>query len=161
MKKHFRVFLERQYYAHVKHLSIALHVSRILSTRGMLSQHALQVVSRHTLQQVSRGSGIPACLAGFQAHTQGGSLGGSGKGEGISRPIAKGEVEGGSGPGPHPRGISGGSGQGVHAPGVGVCSRGALLLGVGVWSPPGRLLLWTVRILLECILVISMVSTVV
>ena len=27
-------------------------------------------------------SGIPACLAGFQAHTQGGSLGGSGQGGG-------------------------------------------------------------------------------
>ena len=30
------------------------------------------VVSQHALQQVSRG-GIPACLAGFQAHTQGGA----------------------------------------------------------------------------------------
>ena len=38
------------------------------------------------------GGGIPACLAGFQAHTQGGSLGGSGQGEG-SRPTPKGEVE--------------------------------------------------------------------
>ena len=38
------------------------------------------------------GGGIPACLAGFQAHTQGGSLGGSGRG--VSRPTAKGEVEG-------------------------------------------------------------------
>ena len=47
--------------------------------RGV-SQHALQVVSQHALQQVSRGCGIPACLAGFQAHSQGGSLGGSGPG---------------------------------------------------------------------------------
>ena len=41
----------------------------------VVSQHALQVVSQHALQQVSRGRGgvIPACLAGFQAHTQGGS----------------------------------------------------------------------------------------
>ena len=35
---------------------------------------------------------IPACLAGFQAHTQGGSLGGSVQGG--SRPTPKGEVEG-------------------------------------------------------------------
>ena len=42
----------------------------------VLSQHALQVVSQYALQQVSVGGGgfIPACqLAGFQAHTQGGS----------------------------------------------------------------------------------------
>ena len=49
---------------------------------GVLSQHALQVVSQHALQQVSRGGIIPAWLAGFQAHTQGGSLGGSGRGGG-------------------------------------------------------------------------------
>ena len=43
-------------------------------TRGegmVVSQHALQVVFQHALQQVSGESGIPACLAGFQAHTQG------------------------------------------------------------------------------------------
>ena len=42
-----------------------LHVSVILSTGGMLSQHALQVVSQHALQG---GGGvvcaIPACIAG-------------------------------------------------------------------------------------------------
>ena len=59
---------------------------------GVTSQHALQVVSQHALQQVSRGGGIPACLADFQAHIQGGSLGGSGRG--VSRPTPKGEVEG-------------------------------------------------------------------
>ena len=48
------------------------------------------------------GSFIPACLAGFQANTQGGSLGGSGGG--VYRPTPKGEVEGGSSPGPQPRG---------------------------------------------------------
>ena len=48
---------------------------------GVLSKHALQVVSQHALQQVSGGKcGIPACLAGFQAHTQGGSGEGSGWG---------------------------------------------------------------------------------
>ena len=44
------------------------------------------------------GGSIPACLAGFQAHTQEGSLGGSGQ-EGVSRPTPKGEVEGGLVPG--------------------------------------------------------------
>ena len=67
--------------------------------RGLLSQHALQQVSRW-------GLGIPACLAGFQAHSQGGSLGicpvGRSPGPhsrwklgGVrSRSTAKGEVEG-------------------------------------------------------------------
>ena len=50
-----------------------LHVSVILSGGGLLSQHALQVVSHHALQQVSRGGGL-------QAHTQGGSWGGSAPG---------------------------------------------------------------------------------
>ena len=63
---------------------IFLLVSVILLTvggGGVLSQHALQVVSQHALQQVSRGGvGIPA---GFQAHTQGGSLGGSVRGGGL------------------------------------------------------------------------------
>ena len=82
-----------------------------------LSQHALQVVSQHALQQVSGGGGggIPVCLAGFQAHSLGGSWGGSGPGpqprgklrgtwsrpqprgklRGIlSRPTAKGDVKG-------------------------------------------------------------------
>ena len=54
----------------------------------MLSQHALQVVSQHALQQVSRGVGIPACLAadlqwvGISHALQ------------VSRPTPKGEVEG-------------------------------------------------------------------
>ena len=92
------------------------------------------------------GGGIPVCLAGLQAHTQGGSLGGFGGGvsrptpkaklRGIwSRPIAKGEVEGdlfqahsqggswgGSGPGPHPRGKL-----------RGIWPGGCLLRG---WRPP-------------------------
>ena len=52
----------------------------------MVSQHALQQVSRgvwYPSMPCSRspgGCGIPACLACFQAHTQGGSLGGSGQG---------------------------------------------------------------------------------
>ena len=85
---------------------------------GVVSEHALQVVSQHALQ-VSRGRGvcIPACLAGFQAHTQGelegsdwgglqahpqGELEGSGLG-GLQA-HTQGEVEGsghGGSPGPH------------------------------------------------------------
>ena len=56
---------------------------------GVVSQHALQVVSQHALQ-VSRGGGIPACLAHLQAHTQGGSWG---------------VWPGGGSPGPHPGGL--------------------------------------------------------
>ena len=129
------------------------------------------------------GCGIPACLADFQAHTQGGILGGSGWGGGgppgphprgklrgiWSRPTPKWEVEGdlvqahtqegswgGSGPGPHPRGeVEGDLARGV--PGVrGACSGGACFrLGVET-PPPWRLLLRVVRILLEYILVLIM-----
>ena len=136
-----------------------LHVSVILFTGGVVSQHALQAVSQHALQQVSRG-GIPACLAGFQVHTQG-EVKGSGRG-------------GGGSSGPHLGGV---------------CSRGCLLWGGGVGVPaPGGYLLWgcvlwecllwadcskgwcgdpyccglllqAVRILLECILVKMYVST--
>ena len=72
---------------------------------GVLSQHALQVVSQHALQQVSVGGwGIEACLAGFQAHTQGGSLEGSGQwGWGSPGPQPRGKLRE-SGPGPQPRG---------------------------------------------------------
>ena len=62
------------------------------------------------------GGGIPACLAGFQAHTQGEV---EGSGQGVSRPTPKGDVEGsgqgegvsrptpGGSPGPHPVGSPG------------------------------------------------------
>ena len=65
---------------------------------GVVSQHALQVVSQHALLQVSWLGGVPACLAGpwgggLQAHTQGGveGSGQSGGGlqahtQGVSRP---------------------------------------------------------------------------
>ena len=38
---------------------------------GVVSQHSLQVVFQHACSR-SPGGGIPACLAGFQAHTRGG-----------------------------------------------------------------------------------------
>ena len=65
-----------------------------------------------------QGGGILACLAGFQADTQGGSLGGSGWG---------------GSPGPHPRGKL----RGVPAPGGGVSALGGrgLLVG-GCGDPP-------------------------
>ena len=68
----------------------------------MVSQHALQVLS----QQVSeRGGGIPACLAGFQAVTQG-EVKGSGHG-GSPGPHLEGVLQAhtpGRSPGPHPGG---------------------------------------------------------
>ena len=70
-----------------------LHLSVILFTGGGSVQHALQVVSQHALQQVSRGDGIPAWLAGFQAHTQEGELRGLAR-WGVSKPTPKGEVKG-------------------------------------------------------------------
>ena len=69
---------------------------------------------------------IPACLAGFQAHTQGGSLGGSG--QGVSRPTPKGEVEGVLARGvtrPTPKGgVEGDLAGGSSGPHLGVCSQG-------------------------------------
>ena len=109
-----------------------------------VSNNALQVVSQHALQQVS-GGGIPACLSGFQAHTQGGSLGGSGWGSpgphpggklrGIwSRPTPKGEVEGDLARGVSALGGACSTGcllwEGLSAPGWGVSAPG------GLWRPP-------------------------
>ena len=76
-----------------------LHVSVILSIGGVVSQHALQQVSKG-------GGGIPACLAGFQAITQVGGVEGDLARE-VSRPTPKGKLRGiwpGGSPGPHPRG---------------------------------------------------------
>ena len=111
------------------------HVSVILFMGGVVvvSQHALQVVSQHALQQVS-GSGIPACLAGFQAHIQGGKLRGSGQG---------------GFPGPHPRGKL----RGIWPGGVSRPTPGGGLSQHVLRQTPRRLLLRAVRILLECILV--------
>ena len=95
--------------------------------------------------------GIPACLAGFQAHTQGGSLGGSGRG--VSRPTPKGEVEGD---------LARGGVSRLTPRGRGLLLGGAWSTGVCSWrggvepSPLGRLLLQAVRILLECILVLML-----
>ena len=94
------------------------------------------------------GGGIPACTAGLQAHTREGGSWGSGL-EGSAGPHLRGKLRGLAGgvsrptlrgsPGPHP-GVSRPTSSGVsrHTP-----------------TPTSRrLLLWAVRILLECILVI-------
>ena len=94
--------------------------------RGVLSQHALQVVSQHALQQVSGGGlwypSMPCRFPGphprgkLRGIRPGGSPGphprgksrGSGLG-GVSRPTPKGEVEGdlaGVSPDPHLGGVS-------------------------------------------------------
>ena len=111
-----------------------LHVSVILFTGGVVSQHALQ--------QVSWGW-YPSMPCRFPGPHPGGSLGGFG--QGVSRPTPKGEVEGDLARGvsrPTPR-------EGLQAHTCGVYAslhRGN--------PPTRRLLLWAVHILLECILVV-------
>ena len=91
---------------------------------GVVSQHALQVVFQHALQQVSRGVVSQHALQVVSQHA-----------------------------------LQQVSGR-VSAPG-GACSRGGLLPGGSatrvVWRPPKsrQLLLWTLHILLECILVMT------
>ena len=127
------------------------------------------MVSQHALQQVL-GGGIPACLAGFQAHTQGEVEGHLARGRspgphprgklrgiwpgGVSRPTPKGEVErdlAGGVSRPTPKGeveggLAGGGSPDPHPGGSNPARTEAD-------PPPGRLLLRTERILLECILV--------
>ena len=94
-------------------------------SRGMLSQHALQVVSQHDLQQVSRGSLLPGgCLL----------WGGVVLLRGVPAPAGVGLLLGRCA-----------CSRGVPAPG-GLC---------GDPSESRRLLLRTVRIILECILVVK------
>ena len=97
--------------------------------RGLLSQHALQQVSRW-------GLGIPACLAGFQAHSQGGSLGICPVGRSPG-PHSRWKLEG-SGPGPQPRGKLRGSSPGPHSRGkLGGSGRGPQPRGKLRGSSPG------------------------
>ena len=65
-----------------------LHVSVILSTRGLVSQHALQVVSQHALQ-VSRGW-YPNMPCRSPGPHPGGKLRGLAGGGGVSRPTPRG-----------------------------------------------------------------------
>ena len=77
-----------------------LHLSVILFTGWVVSQHALQVVSQHALQQVS--GGYPSMPCRFPGPHPGGKL--RDLAGGVSRPTPKGEVEGsglGGSPGPH------------------------------------------------------------
>ena len=103
------------------------------------------------------GGVIPACLVGLQAHTLG-KVEGSGLGGGL---LAHTQGEVGVRPGggvsrPTPRGEVEGSGLGDSRPTPGGISRS--ILGVSQHAlrqipSSGQLLLWAVRILLECILV--------
>ena len=87
----------------------------------MVSQHALQVVSQHALQQVWGGGGILACrLAGLETHTQGGSLGDLAGGS--PGPYPRGNVRGiwpGGSPGPNLRVVS--AAGGMHPTGMHSC----------------------------------------
>ena len=127
-----------------------LHVSVILFMGGMggwwyASMHCSLYPSMPCSRSPGWGDGIPAYLAGFQAHIQG---------------EVEGSSQGGS-PGTHPRGRQAhtwGS-PGPHlgwspGPHPGRCvSQHALRQ-----TPPQRLLLWTVCIILECILVLFMLD---
>ena len=106
-----------------------------------------KVMFLHVSVILSRGEGIPACLAGLQAHTQGEV---EGSGWGVSRPTPMEKLRdlaGGGSTGPHMGGVSrpwptqGGVYPNMHR---------------GRPSPSRRLLLRVVRILLECILVWSL-----
>ena len=127
-----KLYTKRQYLPSATKLrSLCFYTSLWFCSRGgggVLSQHALQVVSQHALQQGgSAPRGVPALGGGV----------------------------------PVPGGVCS---WGVPALGGvcswgGACSGGCLLWGVparGVWRPPTSrwLLVRTVRILLECILVI-------
>ena len=95
------------------------------------------------------GGGIPACLAGFQAHIQGGCLGGSGGGGLLVH--SQGGSLGGSGPGPQPRAKFRGIWPGGYLLGGVTCS---LIRGEGgCGDPPVTASAAALRILLECILV--------
>ena len=146
----------------------------------MVSQHALQVVSQHALQQVSKGGWYPSMPCRFPGPQTGGELrriwpGGSpgphpkGKLRGICLGVSPGPHLGvGGSPGPHPREwlqahtwgcLQAHTGGGVSRPTPRGVSRPTPR---GVypsmhWSrPPWWLLLQAVRILLECILVVSL-----
>ena len=137
---------------------IFLHVSVILSTgTSAISACVAGSIPACLAAGLWGGGGVPACLAGFQAHTQGESLGGSDWGS--PGPYPRGSW-GGSGPGPQPRGkfrgiwsrsIPKGEVEGDLAGGylLGEC----LLPGGRIWRPTMMATAGAIRILLECILV--------
>ena len=102
--------------------------------RGVVSQHALQVVSQHALQQVSWGVVSQHALQVVSQHALQVSRGGS--------------------PGPHPggkwRGLAGGVPRPMPGGSIPACTK------ADPHPPPlhGRLLLRAVRILLDCILAV-------
>ena len=111
--------------------------------------------------------GIPACLAGFQAHTQGGRLRESGQGglQAFTQGGSWGDLaRGWRVSRPTPKGKLRGSGQGVLQAHTG----GGLLPG-GAWSQGRGVYVWSapspgtataaVCILLECILILNIITT--
>ena len=115
----------------------------------MVSQHALHVVSQHALQ-VSRGAVVSHHALQVSRPTPRGELEGSGRG-GFFRPTPRGELEGSDLGG----GVSRPTPRGVSRPTPG---RGCIPACTESDPPSRRLLLWAVRILLECILVPIMFS---
>ena len=135
---------------------IVLRLSVILFTRGMVSQHALLVVSQHALQAGLLGGGIPACLAGDIPACLAGLWGGGspgphpgGKLRGLARGASPGSYLGGISR-PIPRGVSDPHPGGSPGPHPGGCVFQHALRQT---PPHGWLLPRAVRILLECILV--------
>ena len=107
------------------------HALQQLSRRVVLSKHALQVVSQHALQQVYGG--------GLQAHTQGGSGGGSGPGPQLG--AVEGDLLGGGGAWSWGVPALGGDACSGDAWSQGVPALGGLVLGgclVPGWGVPGR-----------------------
>ena len=108
------------------HLSVSHSVHR----GGVLSQHALQVVSHHALQQVYRGVPVSGRSALGRVCSRGEVCSGVGSAHrGVPAP-------GGSALGGLLRGVGllqgGACSQGIPAPGGGICSR------EWVWRPPQK-----------------------
>ena len=99
------------------------------------------------LRFYSEGGGIPACLAGYQAHSQG-ELEGL---RDLARSTPGGKLRGlagGGSPGPHP------GESWAHTLGGSRSTPGGCIAACTETDPPSSwLLLWAVCILLECILV--------
>ena len=149
-----------------------LHVSVILFIGGYPSMHCRWYPSMPCrFPGLHRGEVEESGQGSLQTNTQEGSLGvwpGGSPGpnlEGVSRPIPRGRLGGLAGKGgfqaqawgvqAQAQGVFQAQDQGG-APGPGVCVCVCMYPSMHMETPPSRrLLLWTVRILLECILVVK------